>query len=114
MAVHCGGDSWVMEQLGEKQDFECELSRIGFKHEDFALYVRRASASGMGTSWKAKYAVRVTNIPWARGIIYWGGPGEHWVEEFVADVASGIYGQPTIGYLRQHDVRNAMRPSSQA
>jgi hypothetical protein len=93
MAVRCGGDPWEMEQVGEKQDFECELSRLGFKHEDFALHVRRASALGTRTAWTANYAVRVTNIPTARHLFYWGGPGEHWVEEFVADVESGIYGR---------------------
>ena len=41
MAVRCEGDSREMEQLGEKQDFEAELSRMGFMHEAFILYVRR-------------------------------------------------------------------------
>jgi hypothetical protein len=97
MAVRCGGDTWGIEQIGEKQDFECELTRLGFKHEDFALHVRRANALGAGTAWTTNYAVRVTNIPTARHIFYWGGPGEHWIEAFVADVESGIYGRPTIG-----------------
>jgi hypothetical protein len=61
MAVQCGGDSRVMEQLGEKQDFECKLSRLGFKHEDFALYVRRESAHGTETVWAANYTVQVAN-----------------------------------------------------
>jgi len=85
-----------MEQIGEKQDFECELSRLGFKHEDFALHVRRATALGTGTAWTTNYAVRVTNIPTAKHIFYWGGPGERWIEAFVADVESGIYGRPAI------------------
>jgi hypothetical protein len=101
MAVRCGGDPWRMEQLGEKQDFECELSRLGFKHEDFVLDVRHARALGAGTAWTANYAVRVTNIPTARRIIYWGGPREHWVEEFAVDAANGIFGQPTIRQPRQ-------------
>ena len=94
MAVRCGGDPREIEQIGEKQDFECELSRLGFKHEDFALHVRRANALGAGSAWTAHYAVRVTNIPTARQMFYWGGPGERWVDAFVADVASGVYGQP--------------------
>ena len=113
MAVHCGGDSRVMEQVGEKQDFECELSRLGFKHEDFALYVRRESAPGTETAWVANYTVQVTNIPAARHIIYWGGPGQRWVEEFVADVAKGSYGQPTFRHPRQRRGRSGMRLSSQ-
>ena len=99
MAVRCGGDTWEMEQIGEKQDFECELSRLGFKHEDFALHVRRTTALGTGTAWSANYAVRVTNLPTARHIFYWGGPGERWVKEFVADVANGIFGRPTITHF---------------
>jgi hypothetical protein len=96
MAVCCEGDSRAMEQLGEKQDFECEITRLGFKHEDFALCVRRASPLSTGPDWTSNYAVLVTNLPTARHMIYWGGPGQNWVEEFVADVASGIYGQPAI------------------
>lgn len=96
MAVCCAGDTWGMEQIGERQDFECELSRLGFRHEDFALHVRRADAPGARSGWTANYAVRVTNIPTSRNIFYWGGPGERWVEEFVADVENGIYGRPTI------------------
>ena len=32
MAVRAEGYCWVMEQLGEKQDFESELSRLGYLH----------------------------------------------------------------------------------
>ena len=39
MTVHCEGDCRVIEQLGEKQDFESELSRLGFKHEHFMLFI---------------------------------------------------------------------------
>jgi hypothetical protein len=100
MAVRCEGDSWVMEQLGEKQDFECELTRLGFEHEDFALCVRRANPSGTRPAWTANYAVLVTNLHTARHMIYWGGPGQEWVEQFVADVTNGMYGQPTIRHAR--------------
>jgi len=106
MAVPCGGDTWGMEQIGEKQDFECELSRLGFRHEDFALHVRRATALGAGTAWTANYVVRVTNLRTARHVFYWGGPRERWVEEFVADVGHGIYGRPTITHFAQaHRIR---------
>jgi hypothetical protein len=107
MAVRCEGDCRVMEQLGEKQDFESELSRLGFSHETFALYVRRANAFGGGTNWVANYAVCVTNTATTRQNIYWGGPGDHWVSEFAADVARGLYGPP--------DLRRAVaRPPSKA
>jgi hypothetical protein len=95
MAVRCEGDRRAIEQIGEKQDFECELSRLGFRHEDFALHVRRANALGAGSAWTAHYAVRVTNVSAARQVIYWGGPREDWIQAFVADATSGVYGQPT-------------------
>jgi hypothetical protein len=96
MAVLCEGDCRVMEQLGEKQDFESELSRLGFSHEAFTLYVRRANLPGSGTSWIANYSVCVTNTATKRQNIYWGGPGDHWVSEFSADVVRGLYGPPDL------------------
>jgi len=93
MAVRCDGDSWRMEQIGEKQDFEAELSRLGFRHEDFALYVRGASFGGSNHVWSAHYAVRVTNTGAGKRNIYWGGPGEDWVAQFAADARSGLYGE---------------------
>ena len=39
MTVYCEGDCSLVEQLGEKQEFEVELTRLGFKHEDFTLQV---------------------------------------------------------------------------
>ena len=91
MAVHSEGDTWVMEQLGEKQDFEAELSRLGFRHEDFILRVRRARPAVTG-SWACHYAVRVTNCPSAKSNIYWGGAGENWVAQFTRDLADGFFG----------------------
>jgi hypothetical protein len=109
MAVRCEGDSRVMEQLGEKQDFESELSRLGFSHEAFTLYVRRANAFG-GTNWNANYAVCVTSTTTKRQNIYWGGPGDHWVSEFAADVARGVYGSPDLRPPVAHASSNAPRP----
>ena len=109
MAVRCEGDSRVMEQLGEKQDFESELSRLGFSHEAFTLHVRRANAFG-GTSWNANYAVCVTSTVTKRQNIYWGGPGDHWVCEFAADVARGVYGSPDLRPAAARASSNALRP----
>src|SRR5882757_6423105 len=94
MTVRCEGDSRVMEQLGEKQDFESELSRLGFAHEAFTICVRRVRAPESGTTWLENYSVCITNIVAKRSNIYWGGPGERWVAQFAADVASGFYGLP--------------------
>ena len=98
MTVRCEGDPWIMEQLGEKQDFESELSRLGFRHEDFALYVRRAGLGGINRTWTSNYAVRVMNTPTRKCNIYWGGPGENWVGQFALDAANGMYGEPSSLY----------------
>ncbi len=95
MTVRCEGDPWIMEQLGEKQDFESELSRLGFTHEDFALYVRRGGLGGINRAWTLNYAVRVTHVPTGKCNIYWGGAGESWVAQFVMDATKGLYGEPT-------------------
>ena len=98
MTVRCDGDAWIMEQLGEKQDFESELSRLGFSHEDFILHVRRAGFGGVNRSWSSHYAVRVSNIASGKRNVYWGGPTENWVEQFAADAAQGIYGEAPLQY----------------
>ena len=74
MAVRCEGDLWTMEQLGERQDFESELSRLGMRHEDFHLYVRTAAFNEAKKTWTSNYAIRVTNSVTGRRTIYWGGP----------------------------------------
>ena len=98
MAVRCAGDIAVMEQLGERQDFESELTRRGFRHEDFELYVRRAKPLGKSAAWTTNYAVRVSNDVTGRQNIYWGGPKERWVAQFTQDLAQGMYGAPV--YMR--------------
>lgn len=94
MTVRCEGDCRVMEQLGEKQDFESELSRLGFAHEAFTLYVRRARAPKSAMTWLANYTVCVTNVVTKRSNIYAGGAGERWVAQFAMDLAGGFYGSP--------------------
>jgi hypothetical protein len=91
VTVHSEGDTGVMEQLGEKQDFEAVLSRLGFRHEDFTLRVRRAR-SAVADPWSSYYAVRVTNCQSAKSNIYWGGPGENWVAQVARDLADGFLG----------------------
>jgi hypothetical protein len=89
-----------MEQLGEKQAFEAELTRLGLRHEDFALHVRRSGLGGIDRGWNAHYAVRVSDVVSGSRGIYWGGPGENWVAQFATDVAKGVYrGLSTSGRL---------------
>ncbi len=100
MSVRCDGDSRVMQQLGEKQDFESELSRLGFAHEDFMLHVRRERSS-IASTWAAAYSVCVTHTPTRRQRIYQGGAGRHWLQEFVADLKCGLRGEPRFGVAAQ-------------
>jgi hypothetical protein len=95
VTVRSEGDTWVIERLGEKQDFEAELSRLGFRHEDFVVRVRRARPTMAGTS-SYHYAVRVINSRSGRSNIYWGGHGENWVEQFARDLAEGFFGRAAV------------------
>ena len=92
MAVRTDGDSWIMEQVGEKQDFESELTRLRLRHEDFELSVRRAALNGAPKEWSTNYAVRVRNAVTGRHHIYWGGPGQDWIAQFAEDLSAGMYG----------------------
>jgi hypothetical protein len=92
MTVRCEGDSRVMEQLGEKQDFECELSRLGFRHEHFALRVARAPFARPQP--EQDYSVTVINVLTERRRVYRGGPRWEWVPECARDLASGAFGGP--------------------
>ena len=91
MTVRCGGDSWVMEQVGEKQDFEAELSRQGLRHEDFVLHVRRGGLGGIVKGLGSRYVVRVTDRVTGNHRTYWGGTSEDWVVQFAHDAATGAY-----------------------
>jgi hypothetical protein len=95
MSVHCEGDTRVMEQLGERQDFEAELTRLGFTHEDFTLRVRRDDRAG-ARNWSIRYTVWVTNVVNRRGNAYFGTAGQSWVTQFVADAERGHFGHPPI------------------
>jgi len=97
MTVRCEGDARIMELLGEKQDFEAELSRFGFRHENFSLCVRRADRASDNAYWSTNYAVQVSFVSddKRKCNVYWGGPRENWVAQFVVDLANGLYGEPT-------------------
>lgn len=96
MAVVADGCSRIIEQLGEKQDFESELSRLGYRREDFTLSVRRAQLSGQVDEWTATYTVCVTDLRTSRSNVYWGRPHMQWVAQFAADLAKGFFGEPRI------------------
>ena len=95
MTVHCEGDRWVMEQLGERYEFETELTRQGFRHEDFALHVMRERTSPSKTAeWAPRYAVTVVNVRTDRRRVYRSGGRRSWVAEFARDLADGSFGNP--------------------
>jgi len=96
MTVHCEGDCRVIEQLGEKQDFESELSRLGFKHEDFVLYVGIVSSKAPGRV-QEDYSVTVANVTTGQQRVYHGGPRHEWLKDCVRDLASGALGSASPG-----------------
>lgn len=97
MTVHCEGDCWLVEQLGDKQDFEAELTRQRYKHEDYTLDVLRETAPGKKVQSSQYYAVTVSNVVSGQRQVYYGGPGENWVAQFSADLARGCYRAPSSG-----------------
>jgi len=98
MSVACSGNTRVLEQLGEKQDFEAELGRRGFRHEEFALHVGPCDGSGSRAAWNPRYEVKVRHMPTQTVRVYRGGPRENWVARFRKDLVDGLYGQPTYSH----------------
>ena len=107
MTVYCEGDRSIVEQLGEKQDFESELTRQGFKHEDFTLHVLRETPRGPKAAWSQDYSVTVTNCVSARSHVYQGGPKRNWVTQSSLDLAKGAYGPPPQSRPSMGQSRNA-------
>jgi hypothetical protein len=85
-----------MEQLGEKQDFEAELSRRGFRHEEFMLHVEPGKGADSRSAWNTRYEVKVTHAPTMTVKAYQAGPRENWVARFAKDLVGGVYGEPTL------------------
>ena len=96
MAVHAEGDSRVMVQLGEKQDFEAELSRLGYRHEDFSLRVLLVRRGISPETWSSDYTVCVTELRTRKANIYCGGPRRRWVAQFSVDLESGYFGHAQV------------------
>lgn len=91
MSVRCTGDCRPLEQVGEKQDFECLLTTPGLKHEAFVLRVRLLSNRKLGRDWSTDYSVTVTRLDTKLRHVYIGGPTHGWVKRFAADLAKGAY-----------------------
>src|SRR5258708_296751 len=102
MTVHCEGECRVLEQLGERYEFETELTRQGFRHEDFTLHVMREHPRPPKSEWAQRYAVTVVNVgadrrKVDRRKVYSGGGRQRWVAEFARDLADGVFGTPETG-----------------
>ena len=107
MTVYGEGDCSLVEQLGEKQEFEAELTRLGFKHEDFTLHVLRQVPPGPKTAWSNGYSATVSNVASGHSRVYQGGPKRNWVAQSSLDPANGAYG-PTAAERSGHgQSRNA-------
>ena len=92
MAVRCVGDSRLMEQVGEKQDFESALTQRALRHEDFMLSVHRPVPTAHAHDWTQDYTVTVVWVITGGGHRYAGGPRHNWVAQFLIDVSRGVYG----------------------
>jgi hypothetical protein len=92
MTVHCEGDCGMLEQLGERYEFETELTRQGFRHEDFTLHVMRERPPPGKSEWLRRYAVTVVQVRADRRRVYRGDGRHRWVAEFARDLADGAFG----------------------
>ena len=96
MTVYCEGNRALLEQHGERCDLEIELTRRGFRHQDFALHVLRERKVPGANDWPATYSVTVVNVRADRRRVYRGGRG-NWVAEFGRDLSAGVFGDPVDG-----------------
>jgi hypothetical protein len=92
MTVHCEGDRWMLDQQGERYDFETELTRRGCRHEDFALHVLRDRRPCGEAEPAPGYGVTVVNVRTDRHRVYRGGGHVSWVAHFADDLGSGAFG----------------------
>lgn len=87
MAVRCSGNCRLLEQVGEKQDFECALTALALPHEDFLLDIVRVVRRDVGPQWSHDYRVTVTSVGNGFRRVYIGGPGHRWVVRCADDLA---------------------------
>src|SRR4051794_9802943 len=74
MTVQCEGDCPLIDQTGEKQDFEVALTRFRLPHEDFALQVVRVPGTFGSWDWGLRYRVTVRHVPSDRTLMYLATP----------------------------------------
>jgi hypothetical protein len=107
MTVYREGDCSLVEQLGEKQEVEAELTRLGFKHEDFTLHVLRQVPQAQRRPESNGYSATVSNVASGHSRVYQRCPKRNWVTQSSLDPANGVYG-PTAAERSGHgQSRNA-------
>ena len=92
MTVHCEGECRLIEQTGEKQDFEAVLGRLALPHENFVLQVRRLRKYGRDAEPGLDYQVTVTALAPERLRMYQGSAAQSWVAQVTLDLESGFFG----------------------
>jgi hypothetical protein len=91
MTVHCEGDCLLIDQTGEKQDFEVALTRLRLAHEAFWLQVVRVPDPLGSWDWGLRYRVTVHHRPSGQALDYLATPSRSWVKSFRSDVERGRY-----------------------
>jgi len=114
MTVQCEGDCPLIDQTGEKQDFEVALTRFHLPHEAFALEVVRLPGAMGSWDWGLRYRVTVRHIPTGDSLMYLATPSCSWVGSFRDDVERGRcrFLSPSPPHVSQPTIAN-MRPIDQ-
>jgi hypothetical protein len=99
MSVVCAGNRQILEQLGEKRDFESELRREGFRYEEFTLRIYLENSCRTRVGWDQRYELKVTHAPTQTVKAYAGGSLKNWVTYFAADLAGGLCCDPNFTRL---------------
>ena len=89
MRVVWQGDHKLLDESGEKQDFERELKRLGYDPSQFLVVVRREpDVAGPDGLQPIRYKVHVTQLgPDHETLTLSGGQGA-WVAPFVQDATN--------------------------
>ena len=85
MSVEWQGDHKLLDASGEKQDFERELTRLGFEPSKFLVEVRREpDLPGADGRYAIRYNIYVTDLDHTNRetLKLEGGHGENWIAEF--------------------------------
>ena len=90
MRVEWQGDHKLLEESGDKQDFECEAIRLGYDPGEFIVVVRREpDVAGPDGLHPIRYKVHITRLGADQETLTLsGGHGKAWVAQFVQDATN--------------------------